>query len=98
MNVTIEREDGAQGGRYVARIEGVAEEGELTWRRGAPGVVVAQHTGVPASLQGNGIAALLVQRLVADARAEGFRIVPACSYVAAQRKRHPEWADAFTDG
>jgi predicted GNAT family acetyltransferase len=93
--VEIAREDNERGGRYTARLAGFAGEGELTYRRSAPDVVVANHTGVPSSMQGQGVAAKLVERLVADARAEGFRIVPACSYVAAQRKRHPEWADLF---
>ena len=97
MDVTITREDSEGGGRYVAKVEGATGIGELTYRRRSADVVVANHTGVPASLQGKGIAAQLVERLVADARAEGFRIIAACSYVAAQRKRRPEWADAFVD-
>ena len=39
------------------------------------------------------MAARLVEAMVADARTEGFRIVPACSYVEAAFRRHPEWAD-----
>lgn len=95
MDVTISREDSERGGRYVANVEGADGIGELTYRRSAPDTIVANHTGVPQSLQGKGIAAQLVERLVADARVEGFKIVPACSYVEAQRKRHPDWADAF---
>lgn len=95
MQIEITRESDARGGRYVAKVAGATGEGELTYRESSAGVVVANHTGVPVSMQGQGVALKLVERLVADARAEGFRIVPACSYVAAQRKRHPEWADAF---
>ena len=32
---------------------------------------------------------------VEDARAEGFKIIPLCPYVNAQRRKHPEWADLF---
>ena len=95
LQVTILREDGERSGRYVAKIEGAAGEGELAYYRRAPDVVIANHTGVPPALQGRGIAAKLVERLIADANAEGFRIAPACSYVAAQRKRHPEWEKFF---
>ena len=51
-------------------------------------------------MRGGGVAQLLVEALVADAREQGFRIVPQCSYVAAQFRRHPEWADllAAPDG
>jgi predicted GNAT family acetyltransferase len=39
------------------------------------------------------VAARLVEALVADARTEGFKIEPKCSYVAASFTRHPEWGD-----
>ena len=48
---------------------------------------------VPPALRGQGIAARLVEALIEDARSEGFKIIPTCSYVAAQFDRHPEWAD-----
>jgi predicted GNAT family acetyltransferase len=35
--------------------------------------------------------------MVADARAQGFTIVPQCPYVAAQFRKHPEWADLLAD-
>ncbi len=98
LKTHIHREDGAQGGRYIATIEGTAGEGKLVYRRSAPGIVIANHTGVPPAFQGQGIAAQLVERLVADAQAEGFKIIPACSYVAAQKRRHPEWASVFVNG
>ena len=48
----------------------------------------------PAQLS-EGAGQALVERLGADARAEGFKIVPLCPFVNAQRRRHPDWSDVF---
>ena len=56
-------------------------------------VVHLTHTEVPAALQGRGIAALLVKAALDWARAEGLRVRPACSYVAAYMRRHPQTQD-----
>lgn len=89
----ITRETHAQGGRYIYRAGGA--EAELTYTNLSPSRIVADHTGVPDAFRGQGIALKLVERLVADARAEGVTVVPACSYVAAQARRHPDWSDVF---
>ncbi|WP_420006497.1 GNAT family N-acetyltransferase [Arenibacterium sp. LLYu02] len=44
-----------------------------------------------ASMRGQGIAVALVERLVADARERGQRIVPLCPFVRSQALRHPDW-------
>ena len=88
----VEREDSGVAGRYVIHLAG-ADEAEMTYRRQGANTLVVEHTGTPPAYRGQGIAQLLVDRLIADARAEHFRIVPLCSYVAAQFRRHPEWAD-----
>jgi len=95
--IAITREDRGQEGRYVARIEGVAGEAELIYARRAADLVSADHTLAPDSMRGTGAAAALVGRLVADARNEGFKIIPRCSYVAASYAKHPEWADLFVE-
>jgi predicted GNAT family acetyltransferase len=46
-------------------------------------------------MRGRGIGRVLVERLVADARAEGFKVIPLCPYVNAERRKHPELADVF---
>lgn len=91
--ISITREQGDGRGRYVGRIEGIAEHAELIFTRPGPGVLIAVHTGVPESMRGTGAGKALVERLVADARAEGFRIRARCPFVKAQFERHPEWAD-----
>ncbi|WP_127104776.1 GNAT family N-acetyltransferase [Pararhodobacter zhoushanensis] len=90
---TVTREVAGTKGRYVIRKEG--DEAELTYSITTPHLIIADHTGVPDSFRGTGAGLALVQRLVADARAEGVKIIPLCPFVNAQRKRHPEWADVF---
>ena len=51
------------------------------------------HTVVPPELRGRGIAEQLVRTALADARAAGRQVVPACSYVARFIERHREFQD-----
>ena len=46
-------------------------------------VMTITHTGVPAEIGGRGIAGELVQAALDTARAEGWKVVAACSYAAA---------------
>lgn len=90
--VAIIREDHGPHGGYYADVPGTERKAELTWvARGS--VRVADHTFVPPEARGLGIAGALVQALIDDARTQGFRIVPQCSYVDAAFRRHKEWAD-----
>lgn len=90
--LTITRHDHGSSGEYRTHVPGSDQVGRLTWYE-QDGVRVADHTLVPAEIGNRGVAAKLVEALVADAKAEGFRIRPQCSYVAAAFKRHPEWAE-----
>ena len=91
---TIIRQTDGSKTRYVLRQDG--HEAELTYSTLSPAKVIADHTGVPDALRGTGAGLVLLERLVADARADGFQIVPLCPFVEAMRKRHPDWTDAFT--
>jgi predicted GNAT family acetyltransferase len=95
-DLVIIKQDGERRGRYVARIEGIEGEGEITYTHPRAGVISANHTGVPEQMGGRGVAKALLDFMLEDARANGFRIVPMCPYVRAQYKKHPEWADLFT--
>ena len=61
-------------------------------------VLVLHHTEVPRALQGQGLAGELVQAVLDWARAEGLRVRPTCSYVAACMRRHPETRDLLEPG
>ena len=92
----IVRLEQGRAGEYHAHLPGSSEVARLTWveRDGGDGPVrVAEHTLVPRAFEGRGVAGQLVAALIADARTQGFRIEPQCSYVAAQFRRHPDWSD-----
>jgi predicted GNAT family acetyltransferase len=83
-------------GRYLMPL---ADGGraELTFVQTAADHMIIDHSWVPPKHRGRGVALKLVARAVADARATGFRITPACGYVAAEFRHHPEWADVLRD-
>ena len=88
---TITRHDAPHGGEYRAAVSGSTSIGRLTYQRRGK-VLTADHTLVPPEIGGKGVAARLVEALIAGARADGDTIVPQCSYVEAAFRRHPEWA------
>lgn len=98
MNDAIikKEEHDARHGRYVARVADIEAEAELTFTRRGPATISADHTGVPDAMAGRGIANALLDFMLTDARNNGFRIIPICSFVRKQYARHPEWADLFT--
>jgi uncharacterized protein len=53
-------------------------------------VVWMTHTGVPPAVGGRGVAAELVRTALAWAEDKGYKVEPACSYVEAYMRRHPE--------
>ena len=57
------------------------------------GVMRITHTHVPEAIGGRGIAGRLVRAAVDQARASGWKVVPACSYAAAWITRQPEYSD-----
>lgn len=90
--ITIIRQDHGGAGEYRAEIAGSEHIGRLTWVEHG-NVRIATHTLVPPPIGGRGVAAKLVEAMIADAREQGFRIDPACSYVDVAFRRHPEWAE-----
>jgi predicted GNAT family acetyltransferase len=57
--------------------------------------VIADHTAVARGLEGQGVGRRLLDRLLEDARTEGFKIIPLCPFANTQRHKHLEWADLF---
>lgn len=93
--VHIEKVDSRSGGRYVARVDGREGTAQLTFTRQGPGLIRADHTEAPVSLQGTGVARALLEYVIADARATEFKIAPICPYVQGEVQKHPEWRDVI---
>ncbi|MHA6645446.1 GNAT family N-acetyltransferase [Mesorhizobium sp. A623] len=50
-------------------------------RHRGPGIISADHTGVPDAMAGHGVAKALLELMVDDARQTGLRIIPLCPFV-----------------
>lgn len=92
--ITLE-ESGAKG-RYVLTPEGESDVAELTFSRASDTLIIVDHTGVPDAFRGRGYGKMLSERVVLDAREQGFKIVPLCPFFKAQAARHPDWADVIS--
>jgi len=55
--------------------------------------LIFTHTEVPPADEGRGFASELVKEALSDTRRRGLKIVPACSFVVAYVRRHPEFDD-----
>jgi predicted GNAT family acetyltransferase len=80
----------ADRGRFQAVVDG---EAAFTEYRSAGGELTILHTEVPAQLGGRGIAAALVQAVLAHARGAGLTVRPLCDYARGYMERHPETSD-----
>ncbi|MDI6024725.1 DUF5996 family protein [Corticibacterium sp. UT-5YL-CI-8] len=89
----VEREDGPSKGRYRLVVDGV--EAEMTYSRAGDGLIIIDHTEVPAVLRGRKVGERLVRQAIEDARRDGIEIIPLCPFAKAQIGRHPEWQDVL---
>jgi predicted GNAT family acetyltransferase len=58
-------------------------------------VLIIPHVESPVPLRGRGTAGRLMEGLAQTARAEGFKVIPTCSYAVAWFRRHPQWNDVL---
>lgn len=69
--------DNAQRQRYELAVEGSCVFADYQRQLGK---LVITHVQTPVALRGRGLAAVLMQGLVDDAKGQGLQIVPICSY------------------
>ncbi len=93
-DLTVDHEETGSKGRYF--IVRDAGESELTYSVASPALKIADHTAVAQGQEGLGIGLIMLRAFVDDARRNGFKILPLCPFVNAQRRKHPEWADVFS--
>ena len=65
----------------------------MTFREIGASVIAIDHTYTPPQFRGRNIAAMLMDRAIADARRENLKVQPECSYAVVQFQRHKDWAD-----
>jgi len=77
--------------RFEVTIEG--KTAVLEYAEQGAGVLVFTRTFVPPELRGRNVAAILTKMALEDARRQGKKVVPHCSYVATYMERNKEYAD-----
>jgi predicted GNAT family acetyltransferase len=93
----IRREDSGAKGRYALTMPD-GQEAYLTYLRSGGDHLLVDYTFVPPPYRGRGVAERLVRHLVDEARAQRAKITPLCGYVAAEFRRHKDWADVLKRG
>jgi uncharacterized protein len=83
--VTVEHDP--EHSRFVVRLPG--GDAELLYAPFGDDVVDLQHTEVPPSGQGKGVADALIRAALAYAREHGMRVMATCPYVQSWLRRHP---------
>lgn len=70
---------------------------EITFSEIEEGLVDINHTYVSDTLQGKGVASLLVQAVVDELKAQHKSCITSCVYAKAWFKRHPEETSIWSD-
>ena len=93
-NNSIEVHNNTEANRYEVELDG--DIAVLTYsQRGNQ--IAFLHTGVPTELEGHGIANKLAYTALEDAKRNHQMVVPACPFVAAYIRRHPEYMSLLSE-
>jgi uncharacterized protein len=84
---TVTTEDGKYTIAVDGKTVGLADFADRDNQR------VFYHTEIDPAYGGRGLATILIEEALNEARGEGKRIVPVCSMVGTVLKKHPEFDD-----
>jgi uncharacterized protein len=87
---TVRVEHDEEGTRFFVRVGD--DEAELAYTRVGPKLIDLQHTYVPESARGHGLAEALATAAFDYAKERGYRVVPTCPFVRGWLAHHPELA------
>jgi predicted GNAT family acetyltransferase len=76
------------GSRFFVRFDD--GDAQLIYAPFSDDILELQHTEVPPSAEGRGVADALVRAALQYARAQQMRVIATCPYVQAWLRRHPE--------
>jgi len=93
--MNIQQEEHNNRGRFFLNENG-EDRAEMIYSRASDEVIIIEHTEVDPSLKGQGVANLLLDRLVEWARENHLRILPLCPFakVVMERKKD-QYADVL---
>ena len=86
--------DNPEHSRYELHING--NVAVLEYRRLGDKLIALNHTGVPETIEGRGVAAALAKHALDDARKKGVLVLPFCPYVAVFIRRHPDYMEVVS--
>ena len=87
------RESDTRGMFYMEDESGIVSQ--LTYAKKENGVMLVDHTETRKSLEGKGLASLVLKHVINYARENNFKIDPLCPFVEVQFEMHPEYNDVL---
>jgi predicted GNAT family acetyltransferase len=76
--------------RYFAAAQDGSLLAEILFPARSASVIEVTRTFVDPSLRGQGMADLLMQKVIAYAQSQGLRLLPSCEYAKRWMDKHPE--------
>jgi len=92
MSIEIShKETGNRGTFFIRKEKGIASE--LTYLMKGKNIMVIDHTETKPDFGGQGLGSMLVEKAVAYARQNDYKIEPLCPFVEVKFDEHKEYSD-----